>query len=331
MKQIEMYEYGKLREQSGAIPDISDTQILVEVYVNAVNSGDRMIVSGAMKTAAPLRLPHVPGLELAGIVRRTGRLVTSLREGDRVVGLSPAGGGYADYAVLEESCAAAVPAGLALTGAVSLAAAGLSARQALFVFGGLRPGQRVLIEGAAGAVGHLAVQLAKQSGAYVIAVARPAQHEFLRGLGADRIIRYDEETPDGSFEPADLALGMIREAASSPPQPADGPNAALSSAQPGPELQPQAYRLLKDGGTFVSLISPSIANVPSPRGIRALFARVLPNQSDWTALLSDASEGRLRLHTEAVFPFTADGIQEAYRNSEHGKRGQFLIVRKNEE
>ncbi|OWR32442.1 hypothetical protein CDO73_02220 [Saccharibacillus sp. O23] len=315
MKRIEMHEYGKLREAQSERPEISDTQLLIEVRVNAVNSGDRMIVSGEMRTALPLPLPYVPGMEFAGIVRAVGSRVTAFREGDRVIGLNPSGGGYADYAVLEETHAAAIPENLAFGGTVSLAAAGLSARQALYRFGELRPGSRVLIEAAAGAVGHLAVQLAKLQGAYVAAAARSVHHEFLRAIGADETIEPDEYRDRSSLrhsDPFDLALGMIRES-------------RLQTA-PG-SGEPQAAKLLADGGIYVSLLSPQIEQTSSARGIRFRFARVRPDVGDWNELLAQTSQGRLKIHTAAEFPFTAQGIEQAYRDGERGKRGQYLIVR----
>ncbi len=314
MKRIEMYEYGKLREASGKQPEITDTQLLIEIRVNAVNSGDRMIVSGEMRTAMPLPLPYVPGMEFAGIVRAVGSRVTSFREGDRVIGLSPAGGGYADYAVLEETHAAAIPDNLTFGETVSLAAAGLSARQALFRFGELRSGSRVLIEAAAGAVGHLAVRLAKLQGANVVAAARSNHHEFLRGIGADETIEPDEyrdRSTFGRLGPVDLVLGMIRK-----PNFPDVPDCE----------EPQAAKLLTDGGVYVSLLSPRIEQLSSVRGIRFRFARIRPDLGDWNALLAQTSEGNLKIHTAAEFPFTAQGIEEAYRSGERGKRGQYLIV-----
>lgn len=310
MKAIVMIDYGTpdvLQEQEIAKPELKETEALVEVIATTVNSGDHLILSGAFRDIIPLRLPHILGIEIAGVVREVGANVTHVKQGDRVIGLAATGGGYADYAVVEEKGLTVIPSTLSFEETVALPAVGLTAWQALFQYGQLQPGQRILIHAGAGAVGHLAVQLAKQHGAYVIATARAENHEFVRQLGADEVIDYATTDFGETVCPVDIVLDMVRD---------------------GGDTERKSYTVLKDGGKLLSLVSPAIDRDPHTRGIEARFVRVEPNRSDWLSLIRQVQDQQLKVHIDRIFPFNAEGIAEAHRASgTGGKKGQLLIAR----
>ncbi len=164
-------------------------QIVVEVKASGINFADIMARDGHYPgvPSAPFR----PGFEVAGVVTAWGDGVTGFGGGERVMGLV-SGGGYASYAVLNASEAFALPDTLDFASATALLIQGLTA-YFLLETGDLRPGGSVLIPGAAGGVGSLAVQIAKLKGAgKVIGLASPAKHALVRSLGADAVIDYTQ-------------------------------------------------------------------------------------------------------------------------------------------
>lgn len=236
-------------EQDIAIPKISDTQVLVEMYATTFGSADQLVLSGAFRQTLPLRFPHVLGVELAGVVTKVGDQVKQVQRGDRVMGLTRAGGAYAEYVALEENALTILPAGLSFTEAAALPAGALTAWQSLFHYAKLQPGQRILIHAGAGGVGHLAVQLAKQHGAYVIATAREHNHGFVRQWGADEVIDYTVTDLSEAIAPVDIVLDMVRDSMIDP-------DTGIS------ETEAKNYTLLKDNGKLISLVDPAVARHP---------------------------------------------------------------------
>ncbi|MFG3114541.1 NADP-dependent oxidoreductase [Streptomyces sp. NPDC048197] len=164
-------------------------EVLVRVHAAGVNPADRQRRSGLLgRLGEP---PFVLGLDLSGVVAAVGGQVTRFRPGDAVfAAVLPPRGTYCEYVAVPEESLAFVPPGLDHLHAAALPTAALTAWQPLVKIAGVRAGQRVLIHAAAGGIGHLAVQIAKSRGAYVIGTARQDKHDFLRGLGADELIDY---------------------------------------------------------------------------------------------------------------------------------------------
>ena len=192
-----------LRVQKVPTPAPGPGQILVRVHVAAVTTADWRMRAGAFPTGlkligrlvAGLRKPRhrVPGVDFAGVVAAVGPGVQRFAPGDRVFGFK-GHGTHAEYLTLPQTGAvAAVPRALPLEVAATLPFAGDTALAFLDRFGGLKAGERLLVAGASGALGHLAVQIGKALGAEVTAMARPDAHEMLRALGADHVIDYTRQ------------------------------------------------------------------------------------------------------------------------------------------
>ncbi|WP_041260467.1 NADP-dependent oxidoreductase [Pseudofrankia inefficax] len=163
-------------------------EVQLKVSAAGVNPADWKARAGLLTASVPE--PFILGLDVAGVVTAVGPDVTRFAVGDEVHGFTfPPRGAHADYTVAPQE-ALAPAAGLDPLVAAALPIAGLTAWQALVRVADVRPGQRVLVHAAAGGVGHLAVQIAKSLGAYVIGTARPAKHEYLRELGADELVDY---------------------------------------------------------------------------------------------------------------------------------------------
>jgi putative PIG3 family NAD(P)H quinone oxidoreductase len=162
----------------------------IEVHACALNRADLLQRRGLY--APPAGASQILGLECAGVVSAVGPAVVGFSPGDRVMALL-AGGGYAERVVVSSGLALPIPVGLSFAEAAAIPEAFLTASEALFTLGHLAPGQWVLIHGAAGGVGSAAVQLAKQSGARVIAsVGSAAKLRWVQELGADRVVDYHE-------------------------------------------------------------------------------------------------------------------------------------------
>ncbi len=161
------------------VPRPGPGQVRLQVRAAGVNQLDFKIRSGAVQQVFPTTLPATPGLEAAGVVDEVGAGVTGLTAGDEVIAFTETGA-YAQYALA--TVAARKPAGLGWDEAAALPVAGETAQRVLDLLA-VKEGETLLVHGAAGAVGGLAVQLAIARGATVIGTASPANHEYLRSLG----------------------------------------------------------------------------------------------------------------------------------------------------
>lgn len=261
-------------------------QVLVKVAATSFNPVDAGIRGGYLSEVFAVTFPHVPGVDVAGTIADVGEGVTHWHVGDEVVGFLPmdADGAAAEYVVAPAEVLAAAPTSVALADAAALPAVGLTAWQSLFEIAGLTAGQTILINGAGGAVGRYAVQLAKQVGAVVTATAKPSNADRLRRYGADRIIGYLDYTTapfavDG--EPFDVVLNMV---STSPEE-----SAALAG-------------VVADGGILVHTMAEGPEN--PGRGVRTqrVFAR--SDAAQLTGLVERVDAGRLEIDVAARRPLT---------------------------
>jgi NADPH:quinone reductase-like Zn-dependent oxidoreductase len=200
MKAVVYTEYGtpevlKIEEVEMPIPQ--DKRVLVKVHASSINAQDYRVRSGKPFLLRPmvgglLRPKNTRlGTDVAGRIEAVGENVTRFRPGDEVFGF--AGGAFAEYVLAREAYMVMKPANRTFEEAAAVPVAALTALQGIRFAGGIRPGQRVLIQGASGGVGTFAVQLAKSSGAEVTAVCSPRNLDLARSLGADHVIDYTQE------------------------------------------------------------------------------------------------------------------------------------------
>jgi NADPH:quinone reductase-like Zn-dependent oxidoreductase len=223
MKAIVQNAYGstdvlELREIDR--PTVKDHEVLVRVRAASLHADVWHIMRGVPYVlrimGAGLRRPknRVPGTDLAGLVESVGKQVTRFRPGDEVFGQSLVanlwrnGGAYAEYAALPEAMVERKPASLTFEQAAAVPTSGWIAVQAVRDEGRVQPGQRVLINGAGGAVGTFAVQLAKAYGADVTGVDAPGKLDMLSSIGVDRVVDYTREDFIRSGERYDLVVDM---------------------------------------------------------------------------------------------------------------------------
>jgi NADPH:quinone reductase-like Zn-dependent oxidoreductase len=191
-------------------PDVGDDEVLVRVHAASVNPADWYAMAGFPYVARPqmgLRTPRARlGLDVAGEVVAVGERVTRCKAGDEVFGAGS--GTLAEYAAVPEDALVAKPANLSFEQAAAVPVAGLTALQGLRDKGGIRPGQRVLINGASGGVGTFAVQVAKAFGADVTGVCSPRNVDLVASLGADQVIDYTRQDFTRTGRRYDLLLDV---------------------------------------------------------------------------------------------------------------------------
>lgn len=217
MKAVRYHRYGSsevLQYEDAPRPVPGPHQVLVQVAATSFNPVDAGIRGGYLSEVYQISFPHIPGVDVAGTIAGLGEQVRGWNIGDAVVAFLPldADGAAAEYALVPAESLAAAPTSVPLADAAALPEAALTAWQALFEIAGLTAGQTILINGASGAVGGYATQLAKQAGAVVTATAKARDAERLRGLGADRIVDYIDYTHspiDVEGAPFDVVLNLV--------------------------------------------------------------------------------------------------------------------------
>ena len=214
MKAIVYRRYGSpdvLECEEVEKPTPGDDEVLIKVRAASVNPLDRHIMRGRpypLRLAFGLRRPKIgPGRDVAGQVEAVGRNVTQFKPGDAVFGACR--GALAEYACARESALVAKPNDMTFEQAASVPVAGLTALQGLRDKGQIRPGHKVLINGAAGGVGTFAVQIAKSFGADVTGVCSTGKMDMVRSLGADRVIDYTQEDFTTGTQRYDLIFDLV--------------------------------------------------------------------------------------------------------------------------
>lgn len=217
MKAVRYHRYGAsdvLTYEDAPRPVPGPQQVLVRVAATSFNPVDAGIRGGYLAEVYTVAFPHTPGVDVAGTVAELGEGVQGWKVGDAVVAFLPldADGAAAQYALVPAASLAAAPTAVPLADAAALPEPALTAWQSLFEVAGLEAGQSILINGAGGAVGGYAVQLAKQAGAVVTATAKPQDADRLRRYGADHLIGYLDfsQSPiavDGA--PFDVVLNLV--------------------------------------------------------------------------------------------------------------------------
>ncbi|MFJ2157833.1 NADP-dependent oxidoreductase [Streptomyces sp. NPDC087856] len=251
--------------------------------------------------------PFVLGWDVSGVVEAVGVGVARFQPGDEVFGMLsyPWGhGSHAEYVAAPARAFVHKPAGIDHVQAGALPLVSLTAWQALVENAQLQPGQRVLIHAAAGGVGHVAVQIAKARGAYVIGTASAGKHDFLRELGVDEAIDYRETDFAEAVKDVDVVLDTL-----------------------GGETGVKSLRVLRPGGVVVSIIPIGSAEFPDEAerlGVRAVRMLVDADRADMESIVELVEAGKLRATVARTFPL-ADAA-EAHALGETGRTAGKLVL-----
>jgi NADPH:quinone reductase-like Zn-dependent oxidoreductase len=280
MKAVRFHQYGgpevlTVDDVPAVAPGIGEVRI--RVAATTFNGVDANIRAGFMQEPMPLTLPHVPGLDVSGTVDEVGEGVEHLEVGDRVVGFLPFGvdGASAEHVVAPADALAVAPTSIPLADAAALPIVGLTAWQALTEHARLQAGQRILVNGAGGAVGLYAVQLAKAIGAHVVATASARSAELVRTAGADEVVDHTATDPVGAVtEPVDVLLNL---------------------APITPDEFSRLAGVVADGGVVVSTTVWMPAPTDEARGVRGIDLYVHSDADQLAGLVARVDAGTLRV------------------------------------
>lgn len=314
MKAIVLHEFGgpdKLEFTDLELPQPAPSQVTVDIKGIGVNPVDWKIREGYLDGLIPHQFPIIPGWDMAGVVTDVGIGVTSLAPGDEVWAYCRREtiqyGSYAEKLNLPEQLVTRKPASIDFTEAGAVPLAALTAWQGLFEAGGLTAGETVLVQAAAGGVGHFAVQLARENGSKVIGTASNNNHDWVKALGADVMIDYHEqdvadavksECPGG----VDLVLDCV-----------------------GGDVTEQSAKAMADNGRLVTIVSlteiPDLRN----RGVDAKAVFVRPDRQQLNQLAQMIDEERLTVHIDETFPL--EKAAKAQEKSQAGHvKGKLVIL-----
>ncbi|WP_426567680.1 NADP-dependent oxidoreductase [Streptomyces canus] len=293
-----------LKEKEVERPAPRPNEVLVRVRAAGVNPTDWKHRASGGFLGEP---PFVLGWDVSGTVEAVGVGVAAFAPGDEVFGMLPypfGHGSHAEYVIAPVRALWHKPAGIDHVHAAALPLVSLTALQALDEVAGVRAGQRVLIHAAAGGVGHVAVQIAKERGAYVIGTASAGKHAFLRELGADETIDYRETDFTEAVKDVDVVLDTI-----------------------GGSTSTDSLRVLRPGGVVVSILpvgSREFFDEAEALGVRAVRMLVDADRAGMRTIAGMIEAGTLRATIAGTFPL-ADAA-EAHRLGDTGRTTGKLVL-----
>ncbi len=282
-------------------PAPGPTQLLVEPAFAGVNPVDWKLAEGLGK--GMLTPPYVMGCELSGRVLEVGASVKHWNPGDRIAAYCKLNrcGAFASHVIVELDECAHIPDAVSDEQAASLVIGGLTAWQALTAADVLQAGRSVLIHGASGGVGSLAVQFAKQSGATVFATASTRNADYLKSLGVDRFIDYTQTAFETCVRNVDAVLDAV-----------------------GGDSQEQCFKVIKPEGRLISIVSPPSAKLAGRAQVHAEMVAVTPDAEQLRMLLETAAAGHLTARIDRTY--TLADVPSALQRSKSGKsQGKLLI------
>ena len=318
MKAIKIHEFGgpevmKIEEVERPLP--RPDEILVKMYASGINPADYVVRQGGNHILKPfLKLPLGLGLDGAGIIEEVGSDVTGFKKGDKVYGIPNfLSGTYAEFIAAKAAQFALIPNNLSFNEAGAIPSCALMAWNGMDL-GKVGVGQSVLIHGAAGGIGTLALQFAKAKGAYVTATASRHNFDFLKRLGADEVIDYNDENFAGLLHDIDVVFEA---------SPVFNEGARLIMA-----------RALKNGGRFVSVqipypFSEELLHIFTKKQAEAtMIRRDLDIAQSLTDIAKLIEAGKVRVMVSKVYPMEKVAEAHAEMEAKHVRGKIVLEIRK---
>lgn len=286
MKAIRIHQYGGpdvLSFEEAPMPSLLPDEVLIKVVASGVNPVDWKIREGLRKNVFPSNLPLIPGWDVSGVIETVGAEVTDLKKGDQVYSRPniTRNGTYSEFVAVRASEVALKPKTIDHVMAAAVPLAGLTAWQALFDYGKLDAGQKVLIIGASGGVGSFAVQFAKWKKAVVIGICSSKNVNFLRSLKADQVIDYNTMR----FEDVVKSVDLVFDAA-------------------GSEDKARGWKVLKPDGRFVSITGKPVSEDPADKDKAGIGFTVQPNKDQLTQIAKLIDDGVVRPVVSTVLPLS---------------------------
>jgi len=307
MHAVRIHDYGKtdvLKYEEVDMPKPASDEVLVKVNYASVNPMDWKLRDGSAKNWIQLSMPAILGIDFAGSVEKVGDKVSRFKTGDRVYGRANFrnAGSYAEYVTVDEDSLGIAPKSISLREAAALPVAAGTAWNAIFDIANVKQGSRVLVTGASGGVGSMAVQLAKSAGAYVVGTTSKANLGLVKSLGADEVIDYTE----GDFTkkvrgPVDVLLDTV-----------------------GKDPLEKSLGVMKKGGIFVTTVGQPDQALAQKYGITAKGFSAQTNGKRYEEIAKLVDEGKLKVVIDREFPLT--DVKSAHELSETGRtKGKIVI------
>jgi NADPH:quinone reductase-like Zn-dependent oxidoreductase len=301
IKAVRIAQYGgseQLRYEDAPLPEICPGQALAKVSYAGVNPIDWKIREGYMKRSRPVSFPLTLGQDFAGVIVTRGGDSGSFRTGERVFGFG--GGTYAEFTAAAIADVVAIPEKMDFAVAAALPTSGLTALQAIRDHVQLKPGTRILIQGAAGAVGSFATQIALLWGAQVIGTASDEDIAYLRSLGHVQVVDYKHERFE-TVGQVDAVLDLI-----------------------GGETATRSFAVVKKGGVLVSTVGAANPELAARAGIRGVNMGQQRSAADLSELAGFVERGEVKPRIGEVFPLQQ--AREAQDASQQGRaKGKILL------
>ena len=290
MKAVRLNEWGKeLALENIPRPEPKEDEVLVRVHAASINPFDAAVQAGYMQSMA--KTPMTLGSDFAGEVVKVGSKITHLKPGDAVYGLSPLGtGAFAEYTTVKAHEVTHKPKSLDYANSAVVPLPSMAAWKSLFELLQVKSGERLLIHGAAGNVGGLAVQLAKADGVFVYGMDIPEKAQHIRKLGIDQFISNQDRFED-VVKDVDAVLDLV-----------------------GGDLMERSYNVLKPGGRYVtSLLQETPQEEPKRRGIRSMGLAAWPNADILEKMAERIDSGKIQVFVNRTFPLEEVNAAMAYR------------------
>ena len=302
IKMVRIHRFGgidtlRYEDVELSMPDAAE--ILVASRAASVNPVDFKIRSGKYPAVKEDKLPYTLGRDACGIVEQCGAGATKFKIGDEVFGIvGIQGGGYAQKVLLDQNAVAAKPKGIDYIHAAAVPLAGQTAWQGLFRHGDVRAGQKILIHGGSGGVGHFAIQFAKARGAHVTTTVSTANVEFARSLGADVVIDYKKQRFEQEVKELDMVFDLI-----------DG------------ETRERSWGIIKEGGILVSTLSEPSQQQAREHGVRATRYTVQADGNELKEIGDLIETGKVKPQITETFPLSraADALRAVEKGHSKGK------------
>jgi NADPH:quinone reductase-like Zn-dependent oxidoreductase len=291
----EVLEYADLPD-----PVPAPGEVLVDVHAASVNAADWKMRAGQY---ANVPLPHVPGRDFSGVVAALGEGARDFRVGDEVFAVCevPREGAYAEKVALRQAIVARKPAGLSHAQCAAVALAGLTAVVSLEDTLKLRKGETILIQGGAGGVAGFAIALAKHLGARVITTASAANHDYVRGLGADQVIDYRRQDFAAVVSGCDAVLDTV-----------------------GGEVTARSFAVLRPGGRLASVAAGASAPASPRPDVASLRPKVDRDRPHLERVAALVAQGAVPLPEITEYPLAR--AADAHRVSEaRHLRGKLVL------
>lgn len=291
------------------IPEPNEDEVLIKIKFAGINPVDTKVRAGTSGMSKKLQLPAILGWDVSGTIELVGKNVSDFKTGDEVfgcIGFPGLGKTYAQFAVADSKLITKKPANVTFEEAAAVPLAGLTAYQAINEHLKVSKGQKVLIQAAAGGVGHLAVQFAKINGAFVAGTASGKNEEFLKSLGVDQFINYKTEKFEDVVNDVDAILDAM-----------------------GGEILYRSFSCVKKGGRVVCLPSstkndPKAIELAKQHDVEMIWPMMHPDGKEMSLIAGLMEQEKMQVKVDKVF--NLDQIVEAHKAVEtHGTDGKVII------